>query len=77
MINIPVNIKDSRIDDAKKYIFLAKPIPMDSEVDPPVPKYTPLEWITYLVENYLRILYDTGVKKEAAQASADNDIFEE
>jgi hypothetical protein len=76
MVNIPINIKDSRIDDAKKYIFLAKPIPMDEDVDPPVPQYTPIEWITYLAENYFKVLYNRGVEIESRQASGDTDIFE-
>jgi hypothetical protein len=76
MVNIPINIKDARINDAKKYIFLAKPIPMDDMADPPVPQYTPIQWITYLAENYFKVLYARGVEKEASQASGDTDIFE-
>jgi hypothetical protein len=49
---------------------------MDEDVDPPVPQYTPIEWITYLAENYFKVLYNRGVEIESRQASGDTDIFE-
>lgn len=74
MATITIKIKDSRTPDAEKYISLAKPIPVDLETKEL--KYTFIEWMTYLGENYFKILYDSGVKKDAAQAASDNEIFE-
>jgi hypothetical protein len=76
MAKITINIKDARLADAKEKIFRARPVPMDEEADPPVPEYTDLEWITKIVENGLKALYNTGKKKLAADADSDNDIFE-
>lgn len=75
MASIPIEIKNSRIVDAKDKIFTARPIPLDE--DDGTPLYTDIEWVSFLAREYLRVLYDRGVFMQARAAASDNDIFEE
>jgi hypothetical protein len=59
-MQIIINIPDNKVNELKKGVLKAEPIPLDSEGNPTM---TALEWVHTILKDGLRNIYRQGIKQ--------------